>query len=638
MLFPEHGPEDAARALVKALSMARGVLSDLGSAATGLLQADRANIWASSGAGLEIDAERHEEALRAALAMAPGPGRDDRLLAALAEEGVLLADEPYEDWALRPRERLEDLRQQARLVLARDRAKGAAGSRPDDVVEAWELCLRHDPACEEAAAALIRAYSARGLRHLVLRTYERCRSALEDLGLRPSAALEEVHAGATFEPAQARAVSTPSPAPVSGSSHRRAREERRTVSVLFAEVVTPSEGARADPEDLREVVGETLAGVITEVEGLGGTVTSVSGAGLQALFGAPETHEDDPERALRAAFRALSARAAMAGVGPPAVRIGVETGPAVLGSIVAGTRFEYGAVGAVVGTAAALQSQAKPGSALVGPVTRAAVEGLFQWGTTQEVAASPGAKPVVASYLERPKARPAGQAGRRRLADTAPLVGRDLELSVLRQALREAAAGQGGVVVIAGEPGLGKTRLVHECRKLFMAWAGAASGRLPLWLEARGASYASSTPYGLYQQLLCAWVGVAPEEPENVVSPALERAMKAVFAGKVDDEQVGLLAQVMGLGPGRAGRGLSRLGPDQLQRATFAAMKALVSRLIAHGPTLVVLEDLHWADPTSLGLTQELASLCQPGPAVAGPNPPARARPRCLGPGSRPWC
>jgi hypothetical protein len=99
------------------------------------------------------------------------------------------------------------------------------------------------------------------------------------------------------------------------------------------------------------------------------------------------------------------------------------------------------------------------------------------------------------------------------------LVGRQIELAVLDDALRESISGAGSVAFIVGEPGLGKTRLVQECRKRFMAWVGAGTGRLPLWLEGRAASYASSTPYGLYQQLLSAWVGAAPEEGEEVVPP-----------------------------------------------------------------------------------------------------------------------
>ena len=298
-----------------------------------------------------------------------------------------------------------------------------------------------------------------------------------------------------------------------------------------------------------------------------------------ALFGAPEAHEDDPERAVRAGSRILSVIGTgghPAGPGALSVRVGIETGPAVVGPLGAGAG--YGAVGEVVGAAAALQSAAKAGSVLVGPVTRAATEGVFEWGPTEEVAPTPGAKPLVASYLERPKARPPGYRGQRRLAGHAPLVGRQTELAVLDDALRGAISGTGSVVFVVGEPGLGKTRLVQECRKRFMAWVGAGTGRLPLWLEGRAASYASSTPYGLYQQLLSAWVGVAPEEGEEVVRPALERAMKAIFGGQVDHAR--LLAHMMGLPAGPEEARLARLSPEGLQRATFAAVRAVVARLV----------------------------------------------------------
>jgi class 3 adenylate cyclase/tetratricopeptide (TPR) repeat protein len=608
VLFADLVPEKAARALTRALSMARGVLARLGGPATGLLEADRASIWASRNVVLDVDLERNVGDLMAALGMGPGSDRDDQLVAALAEDAEVLVDEPFADWALPLREHLAALRQQARLVLARDRAKGAGRSRPAEVVAAWESCLGHDPACEEAAEALIRAYSAEGLRHLVVSTYERCRAALDELGLRTSPALEEVHAAAVFEPAQARALGSPLSEHSTGLSPPRPREERKTVSVLFAEVATSSEALRADPEDLRQVVGEALTRVINEVEGLGGTVTSVSGGGLQALFGAPEAHEDDPERALRAAFRALSAQAPLGDERPSVLRIGVETGAAVVGQIGAGARFEYGAVGAVVGTAAALQSVAKPGSALVGPVTRAAVEGLFEWGATEVVTQLAGAKPFVGSYLEQPKARAPSR--QMRLGGRGPLVGRQAELSVLDAALRDAEGGMGSVVVLVGEPGLGKTRLVQECRKRFIAWVGARSGRLPLWLEGRCASYASTTPYGLYQHLLASWMGVAPDQAEAVVGPALDRALTALMGNK---DLWPVLARMMGL-PG--GASLVRMSPLELQKATFGALRAVISRLAGIGPTVLALEDLHWADPTSLLLTEELSSMTANGPLL----------------------
>ena len=123
--------------------------------------------------------------------MEPGGPRDATLSVALGQEGALLEDEPYADWALRPREALELLRQKARLELARDRTRGRGRSQPEAVVEAWEACLGHDPASEEAAFSLMRVYSAQGQRQLASSAYERCRGALESLGLRPSPALGE---------------------------------------------------------------------------------------------------------------------------------------------------------------------------------------------------------------------------------------------------------------------------------------------------------------------------------------------------------------------------------------------------------------------------------------------------------------
>ena len=587
-LFAGLEPRAAARSVSKALSMARGTLSGLGPAAASLLAADLSHIWASPAA--EIDAEAHEQALRAALSMDPGQDRDDRLATALAEQGELLADEPYTDWALRPRERLEALRQEARLALARDRAKGAGHSRPEAVAAAWESCFEHDPACEEAAGALVRAYFAHGRRELAVRAYERCRVALDELGLRISPWLEEVYATAAFEVGPAR-----SPAPVSAAAATApvsAREELRTVTVLSAEVAVPAGlASELGLEDLRDVVSRFLAAVIAEVETFGGTVTSVSGQGLQAMFGAPEAHEDDPERAARAAFRALLTEGPGAEGGMPALRIGVETGPAVLGPIGGGARVEYGAVGDVVGLAAALQSRARPGSALVGPVTRAATDHLFTWGASEELAA--GSEPLVATYLGKPRPRAPGR--RLRLGGRGPLVGRQAEMAVLGTALRELARGHGSVVLVTGEPGLGKTRLVQEGRKRV--------ARGTLWLEGRCASYASSTPYGLYQQLLANWAGVTPDQPEAVVRSALDKVLTTVQA---DSELYPLLARMMGLSPGAA---LGRMSPGELQRATFAAWRSVVSRLVAAAPTVLVLEDLHWADPTSLRLTHGLARL-----------------------------
>ena len=633
VLFPQLEPRAAARALSKALSMARGALAGLGADGAALLSADLLHIWASP--DVTVDVETRSAALRAGLAMSPGQLRDDTLSGALAEDGELLADEPYAEWAIRVRERYEMLCQEARLALARDRAMGAGRAGRDDVLAAWQSCLDRDPASEEAAGALIRAYLAQGRPELAARVFERCRVALEQLGLRISPSLERLYAPAR-DPRSVRAAApsvpqTAQPAPSATASPALSaaagltppplpREERRPLSVLFAEVAAPAGLAGAvGLETLRELVGGSLAAVITEVEALGGTVTSVSGRGLQAMFGAPQAHEDDPERAVLAAFRALTAAATAeaAAEGGTALRIGVESGPAVVGPIGGGAKVEYGALGDVVSVAAALQSAARPGAVLVGPATRAVTGHLFSWGAGEEVSLGGTARPLVASYLEAPRAR-VGQRRPRGVGGRAALIGRDAEMRVIETALRQAVEGQGSVVVLTGDAGLGKTRLVQECRKRFIAWVGAGSGRLPLWLEGRGASYASATPYGLYRQLVASWVGVAPDEPAARLRPALERSLANLMGNA---NLLPPLARMMGIAyPAPSGR----VSPEDLQRMTFTALRLVVTRFAVAGPTVLVLEDLHWADPTSLRLTLDLAELAAGRPllvlATSRPN------------------
>jgi class 3 adenylate cyclase/tetratricopeptide (TPR) repeat protein len=637
-LFPRREPRAAARSLSKALSMARTALAELGEPGAALLGADLTHLWLSP--EITVDADAQADALRAGLALPPGQERDDALVAALAVDGELLPDEPYADWADRARDQLNSLRQEARLALARDRGKGAGRSGPQDVTAAWLACLDHDPACEEAAGALIRGYLAQGRPEQAARVFERCRAALEQLGLRISPSLERVYASVTAARAPLPQVPlAPSGTALAGppAPARPPREERRPLTVLFAEVAAPAGLAGTlGLEALRDLVGGSLATVIAEVEALGGTVTSVSGRGLQAMFGAPEAHEDDPERAVRAAYRAMSAAAAATtAVGVYAsgaaeilgLRIGVESGPAVVGPIGGGARVEYAAFGDVVSFAAALQSAARPGSVLVGPATRAATAHLFSWGTAEEVTLAADAKPATAVYLDAPLATAADR--RPRLGGRAPLVGRRAELRTLDIALREAVAGRGQVIALTGEPGIGKTRLVQESRKRFIGWVGAGSGRRPLWLEGRCVSYASATPYGLYRQLIASWIGVALDQRPARIRAALADALTRLFG---NTNLLKPLASLMGLPPQEQAAAPARISPEEMQRQTFAAVRALVARFAAVAPTVLVLEDLHWADPTSLRLTAELAELAKDRPLLLiatsrpGPHalPPAR--------------
>ena len=252
------------------------------------------------------------------------------------------------------------------------------------------------------------------------------------------------------------------------------RDERRDVTALFADLVgSTALGERLDPEELKLVVGDAVARMVMAVEAFGGTVKDLAGDGVLALFGAPTAHEDDAERAVRAGLRivddiATFGREVAEGWGVDAlnVRIGINTGPVITGAIGAGDRVEFAALGDAVNVAARLQSHAHPGSVLVGQATQQVVVDRFAWSADRAFELKGKLEPVTAFTVE-------GVADGTRVR-TDPgveprMIGRDLELARLRTAVEGVAAGAGGVVFVTGEPGIGKTRMVHELRRAFGA-------------------------------------------------------------------------------------------------------------------------------------------------------------------------
>src|SRR5919201_4806739 len=166
------------------------------------------------------------------------------------------------------------------------------------------------------------------------------------------------------------------------------REERRVITALFADLVgsTPL-GEQLDAEEMKLVVGEAVARMVLEVERLGGHVKDLAGDGVLAFFGAPVAYEDDAERAVRAGLRIIEELERYGedvargwGVDGFAVRVGISTGPVVLGLMGAGHRVEYGAFGDTVNTAARIEEPAPPGCVLIDEATRRLVEQLFEWG------------------------------------------------------------------------------------------------------------------------------------------------------------------------------------------------------------------------------------------------------------------
>src|SRR2546422_397933 len=271
------------------------------------------------------------------------------------------------------------------------------------------------------------------------------------------------------------------------------REQRKFVTVLAGDVVgSTALGERLDPEDVRLVVGGAIERMIAAVEDLGGTVKDLAGDGLFALFGAPVTHEDDPERAVRTALRIIREILEYAGeveqgwgIAGFTVRIGIASGLAVLGPVGGGSRIEYGATGDVANTAARLQSCADPGTVLVEASTARLIEPLFEWGEARSLTLKGKAEPVTAYPAMAPVQVPGKVRGLRGAG--AQLVGRDAELAAAWTVVQDVLAGTGGVLFVTGEAGIGKSRLLAELRSRFET--SDSPGGPPTWLEGQCASY-----------------------------------------------------------------------------------------------------------------------------------------------------
>jgi class 3 adenylate cyclase/predicted ATPase len=389
----------------------------------------------------------------------------------------------------------------------------------------------------------------------------------------------------------------PNPPPLAGEGRAGAGEaERRQLTVMFCDLVgsTPL-STRFDPEDLREIVGAYHRCAADTVGRSGGFVAKYMGDGVLVYFGYPEAHEDDAERAVRAGLAVIDAVGRLATQEPLNVRIGIATGLVVVGDLIgAGAAQERGVVGETPNLAARLQALARPGTLVVADSTRRQIGTLFE---IEDLGLQP-----LAGFGEPQRAwRVIGESGvvsrfEALRSGTTPLVGRDEELDLLTRRWRQAKSGEGRVVLLSGEPGIGKSRLT-----------AALSQHIETEPHARIRYFCSphhqdSALYPFIGQLERA-AGFARDDTNTTRLDKLE----ALLGDGAEPGDLSLIAEMLSLPGGERFPPLD-LSPQRKKERALAALLQQLQAPARRQPVLMIFEDLHWIDPTSrelLDLTVE---------------------------------
>jgi class 3 adenylate cyclase len=371
-----------------------------------------------------------------------------------------------------------------------------------------------------------------------------------------------------------------------------AQEERKVVSVLFCDLVGFTAASEvADPEDVRARIRPYHARLREEIEAYGGTVEKFVGDAVMAVFGAPVAHEDDAERAVRAGLRILEAIGELNDADPELelqVRVGINTGEAV---VALGARPEQGegfVTGDVVNTAARIQSAAPVSGVAVGEQTYRATGRVFEYEPLEPVSVKGKSEPLSLWQARAARSRFGTDITRRY---TTPLVGRELEKPLLIGAF-ERAAQQGSVqlVTVVGEPGVGKSRLVAE----LFAYLG-TKPELTRWRQGRCLPYGEGITFWALGEIVKAEAGILESDSAQVAAAKLDAAVSPQ-----EQERQWLVQRLSPL------VGVEAASPAERQEL-FTAWRRYLEGLAAARQSVLVFEDLHWADDALLAFLEHLA-------------------------------
>jgi len=413
---------------------------------------------------------------------------------------------------------------------------------------------------------------------------------------------------------------TPSGPPPARDAGHISAGERRVITVLFCDVVgSTALAGRLDPEEWAEVMNEAFRYMIAPVEEYGGMVARLMGDAVLAFFGAPQAHEDDPQRAVLAGLGIVN------GIRPFIhqfnqdyglefnVRVGINTGPVVVGEIGSGQSGEYTAMGDAINLAARMEQTAAPGTVQISDDTYRLIAPLFDVWDLGGIEVKGKEEPVHAYRVLGLEAQPGRLRGLEGLQ--APLIGRQREIARLREILADLRDGRSRICYLIGEAGLGKSRLIAEVRQEWRDQLAATYGDVnPLWRgwsEFVAVSFGASRPYDMLKRQVRHFCAIRETDPPAVIHERLETLIGA-YPSALHQRMHRVFGFLLGDGAGVE----FQADAGAFQRELRAVLEQMAQVQASQGPVVYVIDDVHWADVASLEALRALLPLVAHWPVL----------------------
>jgi class 3 adenylate cyclase/tetratricopeptide (TPR) repeat protein len=394
------------------------------------------------------------------------------------------------------------------------------------------------------------------------------------------------------------------------ATHGQPGGERRMVTILFSDVKgSTAMGERLDPEDVMEVMNgafEILIGAVYRHEG---TLARLMGDAILAFFGAPIAHEDDPARAVRCALEIVGGIQEYArkleterGIQGFNIRVGINTGLVVVGEVGSDLRVEYTAMGDAINLAARMEQNAPVGGVLISHDTFLLVQGLFEVQALEPVMVKGKSEPVRVYRVITARQRLFRRTAHSVAGIAVPMVGREGELKQLQDAFQLAQEGERQMVTIIGEPGVGKSRLLDE----FENWLDLLPEPL-YYFKGRATAELQATPFAMLRDLFAYRCQILESDPLETVLRKLETTLgEALGAGAPMQAKAQFIGALLGYQIASPDLEALRNDPQQVSDRALAYMIEYFKAASALRPAVLLFEDLHWADNSSLDAIQRL--------------------------------